>query len=97
MTDLSSGEIKLMFKRIDEKLDEHTGVHADIMKAIQDLDNKISNNNTWINVAKGAIAVIMVVVLPLLFWTVKEVSTIDRKIADALDQPFKLEPYVEGN
>lgn len=97
MTELSSGEIKLMFKRIDEKLDEHTEVHSDIMKAIRDLDVKISNNNTWINFAKGAIAVIMIVVLPLLFWTVKEVSTIDRKIAEAIDQSFTVEPYVESN
>lgn len=97
MTELSSGEIKLMFNRIDEKLDDHTGVHEDIIKAIKDLDKKISASNVWISFAKGAIAVIMIVVLPLLFWTVKEVSTIDRKIAEALDKSFNIEPYVEGN
>lgn len=82
-----------MFNRIDEKLDEHATVHADIMKAIQNLDSKMSANNSWISFAKGAVAVTMIIVLPLLFWTVKEVSAIDRKIAEAIDNSFDIEPY----
>jgi hypothetical protein len=38
-----------------------------------------------------------VIVLPLLFWTVKEVSNIDRKIAESIDESFNIEPYVENN
>lgn len=82
-----------MFNRIDEKLDDHASVHGEIMKAIQDLDSKITANNSWISFTKGAIAVTLVIVLPLLFWTVREVSTIDRKIAEAIDNSFSIEPY----
>ena len=85
MSELTSGEIRLMFKRIDEKLDDHSMVHDDIMKAIKDLSDKIDEQRVWTGYAKGAIAVFILLVLPVVIWTVSQVVNIDRKIAEALD------------
>jgi hypothetical protein len=89
MTELSSGEIKLMFKRIDEKLDDHTGVHGEIMQALKELDEKLekklAEQSLWIGFAKGSIAIFIMFVLPIMFWTVTQVVNMDRKIVEALD------------
>jgi len=90
MTELSSGEIKLMFKRIDEKLDDHTGVHDLIMQALRELDDKLerklAEQSLWVGFAKGSIAIFIIFVLPVMFWTVTQVVNMERKLAEALDR-----------
>ncbi len=74
-----------MFKRIDEKLDDHTDVHGEIMEALRELNTKMEEQIVWIGYAKGAVAVFILLVLPVVFWTVTQVVNIDRKIAESLD------------
>lgn len=104
MTELSSGEIKLMLKRIDEKIDEHTSVHGDIIDSIEKLHKKVDYTNgkvgelvRWRERVYGMSQVASIVVIPILAWALYQIVTIDDQIAQSVDEIFTIEPYVESN
>ena len=86
----SKQELVLMFDRIEEKLDEHTKVHADIIDLIKGMQSEMRESNGWKNKFMGAMAVVMIVVVPILSYALYEVVHIDKKIANTLNN-YQLE------
>ena len=84
MTAPSNDVLKNMIDNIEKKLDEHAQVHMTIVDLIKEVQLELRESNGWKNKFIGALAVIMIVVFPLMSWTLYQVVHIDKKIGEAL-------------
>lgn len=88
-------------KTVTDKLDDHAKVHDNIISLIKELQSELRMSNGWKNKFMGALGVIMFVVFPIMSWALYSVvtikDTIDERIANAIEDAFNVEPYVETN
>ena len=73
-----------MIDNIDEKLDAHTQVHAEIFQLLKEIQSELRESNGWKNKFMGALAVIIFVVVPIMSWALWEVVNLDSRIEEAL-------------
>ena len=77
----SNREIRGMFTRLEEKLDEHSNTHQLILNQVKYTNGRVRWNEKMIYMAMGALTILT----PLVTWALVEISTIDEKIAGQLD------------
>jgi hypothetical protein len=82
-------EIKAMFERLDEKLDNHSKVHGLILDQTTATNGKVAEIQKWKERVMGGFYVAsslgVTIILPLLIWAIVEVNDIENKIVKSLN------------
>lgn len=85
----SNREIKSMIDGIIERLDAHTEVHSQILTQVTNTNGKVAEIQKWRERMVGAMwagsILFTLVIFPLVTWMVVEISTLNEKIAAALE------------
>lgn len=82
----SNREIKSMFTRINEILKGHGDTHDEILAQVKITNGKVMKNTAWRWYTAGGLAVITTILLPLIFWSVSTISSMDSNVHNAVQE-----------
>ena len=75
-------EIKGFFDNIKELLVGHATVHSEILSQVKLTNGKVILNTAYRNYLTGAVGVILVILVPVLFWAVSTIVEVQANTAN---------------